>query len=121
MTSRRIIIETGSGSDLHGQDYTKAACRAVHDALHHSSLALFKTLGIDHTAMRIEARIGVQAPERIDVAAVAAQFPYGRVTVLPVRGGLDVVDPETGATTVMAAAGISVWVDIPEGRFRPAD
>ncbi|MFK7889389.1 MAG: Lin0512 family protein, partial [Granulosicoccus sp.] len=40
MTLKRIILEMGAGSDLHGEDYTKAACRAVHDALHHSSLTL---------------------------------------------------------------------------------
>ena len=33
---KRIILEMGSGNDLHGGDYTKAAVRAVQDALHHS-------------------------------------------------------------------------------------
>jgi uncharacterized protein (TIGR02058 family) len=35
---KRIILEMGTGNDLYGEDYTKAACRAVNDALHHSSL-----------------------------------------------------------------------------------
>lgn len=35
---KRIILEMGSGNDLYGEDYTKAACRAVQDALHHSIL-----------------------------------------------------------------------------------
>ena len=42
---KRIILEMGTGNDLYGEDYTKAACRAVDDALHHSSLILFRSLG----------------------------------------------------------------------------
>ena len=44
---KRIILEMGTGNDLYGEDYTKAACRAVDDALHHSSLTLFRSLGFD--------------------------------------------------------------------------
>ena len=33
MTPKRIILELGTGNDLHGGDYTKAAIRAVQDAL----------------------------------------------------------------------------------------
>ena len=29
MTAKRVILEMGSGNDLHGGDYTKAAVRAV--------------------------------------------------------------------------------------------
>ena len=29
----RIILETGTGNDLYGEDYTKAACRAVRGGL----------------------------------------------------------------------------------------
>ena len=43
----RVILELGSGNDLHGSDYTKAALRAVQDALHHSSLAFIRSLKID--------------------------------------------------------------------------
>ena len=32
MSTRRVILELGSGNDLHGGDYTKAALRAVQDA-----------------------------------------------------------------------------------------
>ena len=33
MPLKRIILEMGAGNDLHGGDYTKAALRAVQDAL----------------------------------------------------------------------------------------
>ena len=66
MTAKRVILEMGSGNDLHGGDYTKAAIRAVHDALHHSSLSFIRTLGLDSRAMQVEVTVGVQRPEGVD-------------------------------------------------------
>ena len=59
MAARRVILEMGAGNDLHGGDYTKAAVRAVQDAIHHSSLPLIRTLGLDARAMQVEVTIGV--------------------------------------------------------------
>ena len=42
MTIQRIILEMGTGNVLYGEDYTKAAIRSVQDALHHSSITLFR-------------------------------------------------------------------------------
>lgn len=111
-TEKRIILETGSGNDLYGEDYTKAACRAVQDALHHSSIILFRSLDIDHRQMRVQVTIGVQEPEKVDVAIVAAELPRGRAEVRAVRGGLNVHDPELGTTHVIATAAVEAWVPI---------
>ena len=51
---KRIILEMGMGNDLYGEDYTKAACRAVEDAIRHSSLILFRSLGFDHADMQVK-------------------------------------------------------------------
>ena len=48
MAKVRYLTEMGMGVDVHGSDYTKAACRAVSDALRHSSLNFFKALGKSH-------------------------------------------------------------------------
>ena len=40
--------------------------------------------------MKITVRIGVQDPDALDRDAIAAELPYGEVTVVPVLGGLDV-------------------------------
>ena len=40
---KRYITEMGMGTDVHGQDYTVAAERAVFDAIHHSSLHFLST------------------------------------------------------------------------------
>ena len=69
---KRIILEMGTGNDLHGGNYTKAAKRAVQDAMHHSSLGMFRTCGIDPETMQIELTIAAQDPEAVDLDAVAA-------------------------------------------------
>ena len=107
-TLRRVILEMGTGNDLHGRDYTKAAKRAVQDALHHSSLSLFRSLGIDPNTMQIDLTLAAQKPDEIDLDAVASTLPYGTVTPRAVLGGLDVPDPATGDTCVIVNAGILV-------------
>ncbi|MEN0075397.1 MAG: Lin0512 family protein [Paracraurococcus sp.] len=105
---RRVILELGTGNDLHGGDYTKAALRAVQDALHHSSLTMLRTLGVDPAAMLVEVTIGVQRPERVEAERVRASLPHGQVTVRVVRGGLDVPDPGRDDPAVIASAAIAV-------------
>ncbi|XKE44414.1 Lin0512 family protein [Halomonas organivorans] len=118
MTERRIILEMGTGNDLYGEDYTKAACRAVQDALHHSSIVLFKSLGIDHRQMRVRVTIGVQAPERVDAKVVAAELPRGRAEVEVVHGGLNVHDPDNATTHVIATAAIAAFLPIEADGWR---
>lgn len=118
MSEKRIILEMGTGNDLHGADYTKAAIRAVEDAMHHSYLPLFQTLGLDRDAMIVNVTIGVQRPDQVDVETVRKQFPYGVVSVTIVNGGLDVPDDEN--LIVIASAGVEARMDIPDGRFRLA-
>jgi uncharacterized protein (TIGR02058 family) len=112
MAARRVILELGSGNDLHGGDYTKAAVRAVEDAIHHSSLALVRTLGLDPAAMEVEVTIGVQRPERVDRAAVASALPHGKVAVAVVKGGLDVPDETARDAAVIATAAVAVSFEL---------
>lgn len=121
MTERRIILEMGTGNDLYGGDYTKAACRAVHDALHHSSIVLFKSLGYDHRDMRVQVTIGVQEPDKVDIARVCAELPRGRAEVTAVHGGLNVHDAEQDTTHVIATAAIEAFLPIDQGRWRLSD
>jgi len=113
MPAKRIILEMGTGNDLHGGNYTKAALRAVQDALHHSSLAFLRSLGLDSKKMLVEVTIGVQQPDKVDTEAVKASLPHGIVTVKAVKGGLDVPDPEKNDIAVIAAAAIAVRYDLP--------
>jgi uncharacterized protein (TIGR02058 family) len=112
MSLRRVITEFGTGNDLHGGDYTKAAVRAVEDAIHHSSLILIRTLGLDPAAMQVEVTIGVQRPEDVVTERVRAALPHGQVVVKTVKGGLDVRDDESGDHAVVAAAAVTVRLDL---------
>jgi uncharacterized protein (TIGR02058 family) len=114
MTMKRVILEMGSGNDLHGGDYTKAAVRAVQDAIHHSSLTLIRSLGLDSRNMQVEVTIGVQHPDRVDPEIVRAALPHGRVAVQVVKGGLDVPDEEAGDIAVIASAAVAVRLDLPQ-------
>ena len=111
MAKKRIVMEIGMGSSLRQQDYTRAACRAVEDALWHNSLSIADAFGLDRSAMIIEVEIGVQQPEKVDTDKVGAILPYGRGAVLAVHGGLDVPKPD-GGITVIANAAVVVYLDL---------
>ncbi|WP_323764227.1 Lin0512 family protein [Marinovum sp.] len=117
---RRLIIEMGQGVDLHGQDYTKAAGRAIDDALRHSSLHVVKTLKLPPDDVQIRVTLGVQQPDAVETGALAGKFPVGRVTITVVAGGMDVTHPD-GDTQVVASAAIEVFLPEQTGwRLRPA-
>jgi len=111
---KRMILEMGAGNDLYGEDYTKAARRAVQDALHHSSLILFRSLDYDHADMQVHVTIGVQKPDQVDAEVVAADLPRGRAQVRVVQGGQNVVDADNGTVSVIATAAVEAWLDINE-------
>ena len=114
----QYVTEMGMGADVHGRDYTKAAKRAVSDAIRHSSLNFFRALDKSPDDMKIDVRIGVAEPNKVDTDAVAAVLPYGSVRVECVVGGLDVPavsgyapGAELGDVIVMANAAVMVCFD----------
>ena len=114
MAQKRVILELGSGNDLHGGDYTKAALRAVQDALHHSSLTMLRALKVNSkTEMFVNVTIGVQQPDKVDLEKVRLSLPHGIVTVKAVKGGLDVLDPENNDPAVIASAAVEVKLELP--------
>lgn len=110
MTDQRFIIEMGTGNDQYGMDYTKAASRAIEDAIRHSSIPLFEATGISHDAMRVQVTIGVAEPEKVNCDALISALPRGRASVKAVAGGLNVTNPETGATLVIATAAVEAFL-----------
>jgi len=112
MATRRILLEVGTGNDWHGGNYTKAAVRAVQDAIHHCSLTFVKSLNLDANSSLVDVTIGVQKPDQVDRAQVKAALPHGDVQVQVVPGGLDVPNQGSDDITVIANAAIVVSVDI---------
>lgn len=112
MTMKRVAVEFGMGTDLRGQDYTKAACRALRDALWHNSLTVYKALGYSPDEMHVTVSIGVSRPELVDKAEVAAILPYGKATIEVSNGGLDLPNEENNGGIVVANAAAIVYLDI---------
>ena len=113
MALKRVILELGAGNDLHGGDYTKAALRAVQDALHHSSMSMIRSLRLNSKEMQVEVTIGVQRPDKVNAAAVQASLPHGQVTVKVVKGGLDVPEDDRDDIAVIASAAVAVRFELP--------
>jgi len=101
----------GMGVDVHGGDYTKAARRAVSDALRHSSLNFFAVTDKTHDQMHVEVIVAVADPSAIDADAIASEVPYGTVTITPVAGGLNVPSASGSDLMVIANAAILVSFD----------
>ena len=118
MKFSRLILETGMGTDLYGENYTKAACRAVKDAIHHSSINIFRSLQLDSSKMRVKVRIGIAKPDLVDSDSVRKTLPHGVVSVDVVRGGLNIEDPEFGKTSVIATAAVEALYEIDKSKFR---
>lgn len=119
MAYRRYLVEFGMGADLHGLDVSKAAGRAVKDAISHCCLCgMEELLGIQdpNRAMKVHIRVGCPNPEKVETEALAALIPFGSPQVEVVHGGLSVrglAVPSLGDgdNIVLANAALTVWVD----------
>jgi uncharacterized protein (TIGR02058 family) len=109
VSARPYVLEFGMGVDVHGLDGTKAACRAVSDAIRHSSLPFFRDVRERGGRMLVGVTVGVPDPAAVDVEAVRKELPHGEVTVRPVAGGLRV----PGSDTLIACVAITVSIAQP--------
>ncbi len=113
MAWRRMVLQIGMGTDIRGADSTKAAVRALRDALWHNALTISGALGQDADAMRVEVTIGVPRPGEVDHAAVLAVLPHGTGTLSVVAGGLDIPNEADTGSTLLAHAAAVVWLEVP--------
>jgi uncharacterized protein (TIGR02058 family) len=112
MTMKRVAIEIGMGTDIRGADYTKAAVRALRDALWHNSLGIADALGKPTDSMQVEIHIGVPKPGQVDKEQILAVLPHGTGTVHVVEGGLEIPNDAGTGSTVIASAAAIVRLDI---------
>lgn len=112
MAMKRLIVQIGMGTDIRGADYTKAAVRALRDALWHNSLNVADALGLPTDSMVVEVLIGVPKPHRVDKAEVLAVLPHGTGTVTVVEGGLEIFNDAGTSSTVVANAAAIVRLNV---------
>ena len=115
MTRKRMVIEMGMGTDIRGKDYTKAACRALKDALWHNSLGIADIMGVDVDSMWVEVRIGIPQPKKVNVEEVLSILPHGTGQVSCVKGGLEIENTNRDDVTIIANAAAIVYLDATEG------
>jgi uncharacterized protein (TIGR02058 family) len=113
MAMKRMVLELGMGTDIRGADYTKAAVRALRDALWHNSLSIADAVGLPVDAMRVEVTIGVPHPEKVDKEEVLAVLPHGSGTVNLVEGGLEIPNDAGTDSMVLAHAAAVVRLEMP--------
>ncbi len=121
MTLKRYIIELGTGADLHGQDVTKAAQKAVKDAISRSCLCgVTEIMGLqDLNKMFVQVTIAAPYPDKVGHNEVLAQVPFGKKTIDVTKGGMEVAgmfvpqlgDAKDSIVVVNAAVEVSIEVD----------
>ena len=112
MPLKRMVLQIGMGTDIRGGDYTKAAVRALRDALWHNSLTVAGAVGKSSDDMQVEVLIGVPQPDKVDTAQVLAILPHGTGTVKVVQGGLEIANEAGTDKTVIAQAAAIVRLDL---------
>ena len=113
MTIKRCLLELGTGVDLHGKDSTKAARRAVFDALRHSSVTFPRVFGYDPQDMMVEVTIAVPNHESVRPDDVLKELPYGTKSINIIQGGLEIPGAiEQNDSTIVANAAIIVGLDV---------
>jgi len=120
---RKYLLENGTGVDLHGKDETKAAQRAVKDAISHSSMiglgALFKigSFAELEDALMVDVTIATPNPDSVDGEAVLGVLPEGKRRINIIKGGMmwpaeDTEEDAKSHTVVMVNAIIVVLIDV---------
>jgi len=126
MALKPFAIEYGLGIDLHGQDATKAAVKAIQDAVRHVSLpGMRQVAGVTDLDGQVFVEILLGVPTRledsVDVERVKAALPFGQRSVKIVPGGLlassGVAVPSMGDSSdqaVLVVASVAVKLEVRE-------
>ena len=110
MAKTKLIVELGTGVDMHGGNCTKASRRAVDDAIHHGSLLYFGEImktGV-RPKMHVDVTIASPRPDEVDGDAVLEALPFGEKSITVVAGGMEW---GSGDTIIMCNAAVQVSVE----------
>ena len=122
MTRKRFIIQIGMGIDLHGQDPTQAARRAIRDAIAENCLCGLSEI-VDmknpNKEMYVDVLIACPKPDEVDKDAVLEELPFGIKTIEVREGGMlapGLFVPQLGDESpdaLVANASVTVSVEMP--------
>ncbi|XXJ18789.1 Lin0512 family protein [Desulfovibrio caledoniensis] len=125
MALKRFAIELGYAADLHGEDMTKAAVRAVRDAVSRICLCgIVEICGRDQfQGVHVHADVAVPNPDGVDRDKVLACIPIGETSLTLTSGGMSVPGIEVpcfapGVSNIVvacAALTVSIETDMGDG------
>jgi uncharacterized protein (TIGR02058 family) len=124
---KRYLVEVGTGIDLHGEDVTNAARKAVRDAItSHSMIGLrdicgFQSMEEINDALMVDVTIATPYPEKVNREEVLKVLPEGRTAIKVVEGGVRFPTPADREHAslggiVVAVAVLVVLVDMDKVR-----
>jgi len=120
MARKRFAIELGYSADLHGEDMTKAAVRAVRDAVSRICLCgIVEICGRDRfQGVYVHADVAVPYPDGVDREAVLSNIPIGETSLNVTTGGMTVPGIEAPcfapgvSNIVVACAALTVSIEM---------
>lgn len=86
-----IFIQTGTGTDVHGQNITKASVRAIQNAIHSNSMPGIKSVLPGESLDNMKVNVNLALPcdkDKLDFEEVKAAIPYGDVHIELMDGGM---------------------------------
>ncbi len=115
---KKYVIQIGMGVDQHGQDVTKAAQKAIKDAIANNCLVGLRDICNlqDVKDFYVHVRIAVPYPEQINEKRLLKAIPFGNKELVVEKGGMLVPGmkiPELGDTSnemIVATAAVTVLV-----------
>ncbi len=120
MEMKRYVVEWGTGVDVHGMNVTKAASKALRDAISHCCMVgLTEYAGLTRLSeqMKLDVKIACPRKDELNVEEALKGLPaYKNINVEVVDGGLeidgmDLPGVDGGRTIIVVNAGITVWVE----------
>ena len=122
---KKFFTEFGMGVDLHGQDVTKAAARAVKEAISWRSptgivdLANINDKGEPTRDVLIDVIVASPYPDEVNAEEVLKVIPYGNKQLTSIKGGLKTkgmylegMDKPETPDYIIALACVEIYIDL---------
>lgn len=120
MMRTRYLIEIGSGADLHGENATKAAQKAVKDAISHCCICGTVEIPAQYhmsSSLDIQIKVAVPHHETVNHNAILTMLSAEntRLSLEIVEGGLSVpgfnaLEFGTGTEILVANAAVTIYI-----------
>lgn len=118
---KRLLIEMGMGIDQHGQSPTKAAVKAIKNAIQNvyitGLIEIFNIKNLEE--IEILAELGVPNPNMIDIEELKAAFPIqGNIRIEVKDGGMKIKAlkieelKDLSDEVIICCAAVSVFVNV---------